>query len=113
MVAALTFAGATAGRVELGTTLVTTAGLAPLALELGVTEITGGAGWAVLVCEELAAGVGCAVRADATTTVDACEPELANVAGAFAAGAAAGGALVAAADTEFPGWGWAPAVCVD
>jgi hypothetical protein len=45
-VAALTFGAGIAGRrcVEFGATLVTATGLAPLAPELVVTELTGGAG---------------------------------------------------------------------
>jgi hypothetical protein len=94
-----------AGRVEFGATLVTAAGLTPLALELVVTDFTGGAGCAVVVCAVVvceATCAGCALAVEATTT--AFEPELVLVDGVLA-GAAAGGALVAAAVTEVPGWG--------
>jgi len=92
IVAVLTFvAGTAGGRVELGAALLTATRLAPLALavELVVTKPTGGA--------------GCALAAEATTTVDAFEPESVLVEGVVAG--AADAALVAAAVTEFPGWG--------
>jgi hypothetical protein len=102
IVAVLTFDGGTAGGrcVEFEGTLATATELATFAPELVVTEPTGAVGCAVAVCAAAACEAGWALAADATTTVDAFQPELV-LAGGVLAGAADG--ALAAAVTEGPG----------